>query len=137
MGSPTSELALTTSHLRINLPDLPKRSSYMLVPESNNWLGYPSPPLHHSTVRYRNINLLSIDYAFRPRLRGRLTLGGLPFPRKPWAFGEHEFHVFYRVLIPASSFPLPPAFLTNKPSTVSGALSYHHASVILSFGIIL
>jgi hypothetical protein len=31
----------------------------------------------------RNINLLSIDYAFRPRLRVRLTLGGFTFPRKP------------------------------------------------------
>ena len=31
----------------------------------------------------RNINLLSIDYAFRPRLRIRLTLGGFTFPRKP------------------------------------------------------
>ena len=31
----------------------------------------------------RNINLLSIVYAFRPRLRHRLTLGGFTFPRKP------------------------------------------------------
>ena len=31
----------------------------------------------------RNINLLSIDYAFRPRLRYRLTLRGFPFRRKP------------------------------------------------------
>jgi hypothetical protein len=31
----------------------------------------------------RNINLLSIDYAFQPRLRFRLTLGGFTFPRKP------------------------------------------------------
>ena len=31
----------------------------------------------------RNINLLSIVYAYQPRLRGRLTLGGIPFPRKP------------------------------------------------------
>ena len=31
----------------------------------------------------RNINLLSIVYAFRPRLRNRLTLGGIAFPRKP------------------------------------------------------
>ena len=31
----------------------------------------------------RNINLPSIDYAFRPRLRVRLTLGGFTFPRKP------------------------------------------------------
>ena len=31
----------------------------------------------------RNINLLSIGYAFRPGLRDRLTLGGFTFPRKP------------------------------------------------------
>ena len=36
---------------------------------------YPSPSLHQSYRWYRNINLLSIDYAFRPRLRTRLTLG--------------------------------------------------------------
>jgi hypothetical protein len=34
-------------------------------------------------ARCRNINLPSIDYAFLPRLRGRLTLGGFTFPRKP------------------------------------------------------
>src|SRR5690606_31146557 len=32
---------------------------------------------------YRNINLLSIAYAFRPRLRSRLTLSGRAFLRKP------------------------------------------------------
>ena len=37
--------------------------------------------------RYWNMNQLSIDYASRPRLRSRLTLGGLAFPRKPWAYG--------------------------------------------------
>ena len=31
----------------------------------------------------RNVDLLSIVYAFRPRLRHRLTLGGIAFPRKP------------------------------------------------------
>ena len=31
----------------------------------------------------RNVDLLSIVYAFRPRLRYRLTLGGITFPRKP------------------------------------------------------
>ena len=34
-------------------------------------------------VRCRNFNLLSIGYAFRPRLRSRLTLGGRTFPKKP------------------------------------------------------
>ena len=38
---------------------------------------------HNDKGWYRNINLLSIDYACRPRLRSRLTLGGRPFPRKP------------------------------------------------------
>ena len=45
---------------------------------------------------YRNINLLSIDYAFRPRLRIRLTLGGRTFPRKPWAFGDQDSHLVFR-----------------------------------------
>ena len=31
----------------------------------------------------RNINLLPIDYAFLPRLRGRLTLSRLALDRKP------------------------------------------------------
>ena len=34
-------------------------------------------------VQYRNINLLSIDYDFRPRLRPRLTLRRLALLRKP------------------------------------------------------
>jgi hypothetical protein len=42
--------------------------------------------------RYRNINRSSIDYALRPRLRSRLTLGGLTFPRNPWAYGGRVFH---------------------------------------------
>ena len=40
----------------------------------------------------RNINRLSIDYALGPRLRSRLTLGGLTFPRKPCAFGGRASH---------------------------------------------
>ena len=41
-------------------------------------------PRRASTTRwYRNINLFSITYAFRPRLRDRLTLRRLTLPRKP------------------------------------------------------
>ena len=47
-------------------------------------------------VRCRNINLLSIVYAFRPQLRTRLTLGGFTFPRKPQTYGEQDFHLLYR-----------------------------------------
>ena len=47
-------------------------------------------------VRCRNINPLSIVYAFRPGLRTRLTLGGFTFPRKPQTYGEQDFHLLYR-----------------------------------------
>ena len=46
---------------------------------------YPpaSPLLSNEHRWYRNINLLSIAYAFQPRLRSRLTLSGRAFLRKP------------------------------------------------------
>ena len=37
--------------------------------------------------RCRNVHLLRFDYAFRPRLSPRLTLGGLALPRKPRVHG--------------------------------------------------
>ena len=62
--------------------------------------GWPTllrPPFAQTLARWcRNINLLSIAYALRPRLRNRLTLSRLPLPRKPWTFGEWVFHPFYR-----------------------------------------
>ena len=42
------------------------------------------------------INPLSVGYALGPRLRSRLTLGGLTFPRKPSAYGEGDSHSLYR-----------------------------------------
>src|SRR5690625_41182 len=46
---------------------------------------YPtaSPHCSNGIGWYRNINLLSIVYALRPRLRSRLTLSGRAFLRKP------------------------------------------------------
>jgi hypothetical protein len=41
---------------------------------------------------YGNINPLSIDYACRPRLRSRLTQGGLTWPWNPWSFGGRVSH---------------------------------------------
>ena len=41
-----------------------------------------------TTNRFRNINLIPIDYGFRPRLRGRLTLRGITLRRNPWIFGD-------------------------------------------------
>jgi hypothetical protein len=47
-------------------------------------------------VGYGNINPLSIDYACRPRLRPRLTLGGTAWPRNPWSIGATDSHSGYR-----------------------------------------
>ena len=54
-------------------------------------LASPDSAWAHSSG-YGNINPLSIDYACRPRLRSRLTLGGLACPRNPWSFGGGVFH---------------------------------------------
>jgi hypothetical protein len=57
---------------------------------------------------YGNINPLSIDYACRPRLRSRLTLGGLAWPRNPWSFGGGGSH---------SPFATHACILTRTAST--------------------
>src|SRR6476646_10366654 len=67
---------------------------------SSRWVGsapksqpLSNPGLGWARTRwYWNINQLCIDYALRPRLSSRLTLGGLAFPRNPWAFGGGVSH---------------------------------------------
>src|SRR4051794_10969414 len=81
---------------------------------------------------YGNINPLSIDYACRPRLRSRLTLGGLAWPRNPWSSGGGGSHsplathacILTRVASTAGSLrrftrhttlPYPPHHLATAP----------------------
>ena len=52
----------------------------------------------------RNIHLVPIDYAFRPRLRGRLTLRRLALRRNPWTFGESVSHTLCRYSCQHSHF---------------------------------
>ena len=40
----------------------------------------------------QNIHCIPIDYGFRPRLRGRLTLRRLALRRNPWTFGGSVSH---------------------------------------------
>ena len=61
--------------------------------------GQPTPGSAYEKVSLRfkvrwlrNFNRMCIDYAFRPRLSPRLTLGGRTFPRKPWIFGHYDSH---------------------------------------------
>ena len=56
---------------------------------------FPAHALHtcpHSSVMlwYRNLHLLSIDYASRPRLRPRLTQSRSALLWKPWIFGRKD-----------------------------------------------
>ncbi len=51
-----------------------------------------------------NINPVPIDYAFRPRLRGRLTLLRLALSRNPWTFGGRVSHPPYRYSCQHSRF---------------------------------
>src|SRR6476660_951006 len=96
----------TLSHLRVNNgPDLPKPSPYMLIP------GQPAPgsssllrPHFTTYKKSRNINLVPIDYALQPRLRGRLTLLRLTSCRKPGTSGVRAFHPHYRYSCQHSHF---------------------------------
>src|SRR5699024_12708514 len=67
---------------------------------------------------YRNINLLSIAYAFRPQLRSRLTLSGRAFLRNPWAFGERDSHSCFvtHTGILTSTGSMSPHALTSLPA---------------------
>ena len=66
------------------------------LPQDNHRLGslsLPRPPVGQTEAAwYRNINLLAIDYAFRPRLRSRLTLSRRTLLRNPWAIGGGDSH---------------------------------------------
>jgi hypothetical protein len=66
-----------------------------------------------TTIRPTNINVVPIDYAFLPRLRGRLTLLRLTLSRNPWSFGERVSHPLYRYSCQHSHFRY-----LQKPSRV-------------------
>src|SRR6201990_3363729 len=57
-----------------------------------------------TTYRLTNINVIPIDYAFRPRLRDRLTLRRLTLRRNPWTFGDTVFHSVCRYSCQHSHF---------------------------------
>ena len=78
----------------------------------------------HDCTSTRIINSFPISYAFQPCLRGRLTLGRLPLPRKPWVYGEQVFHLFYRYSCQHNHFP-PVQGTSQCPFCLTGTLPYH------------
>ena len=75
-------------------------------------------------IGYRNINLFSIDYASRPRLRPRLTQGGRTCPWNPWSIGVQDSHLHL-----ATHTGILTSIRSNTPygmpSTLYGTLPYH------------
>ena len=93
---------------------------------------------------YGNINPLSIDYASRPRLRPRLTQGGLAWPWNPWSSGGRVSHpafathacILTRVTSTAGSLrrftgdttlPYPSTHLDLRPKSSTGLLCECHS----------
>ena len=117
------------------------RATPTRLPQGNHRLGsrsLPRPRIGQTNATwYRNINLLAIDYAFRPRLRSRLTLSRRTLLRNPWAIGGGDSH---------PSFVTHAGILTSQASTAGfrrpfggqGTLSYRaigpKASRTRSFG---
>ena len=90
---------------------------------------FPAYAFHtcpHSSVilQYRNFNLLSIDYAFRPRLRSRLTQSGRTFLWKPWVFGAWDSHprsATHTGILSSCRSTCP----CGHASSLTGTLPYH------------
>ncbi len=94
-GSHTSLLDFGTHHA------FPLTGGFSYQSGTSRARGFPFracafPLCPHSSViqQYRNLNLLSIDYVFRPRLRSRLTQGRSALPWKPWIFGLKDSHLY-------------------------------------------
>ncbi len=63
-------------------------------------------------MKYRNINLLSINYAFQPRLRYRLTLRRLTLREETLDFRRECFSHSLSLLMSAFALLIPPAYFT-------------------------
>src|SRR5918996_638454 len=98
------------------------------LPQADHRLGSPSLPRQPlgqaDPTWYGNINPLAIDYAFRPRLRSRLTLSRRTLLRNPRAIGGEDSHL---------PFVTHAGILTSQASTARfrgrftalGTLLYH------------
>ena len=99
------------------------RTRHTRPPEGNLGFGCLASPGSAWAVlrRYGNINPLSIDYACRPRLRSRLTQGGLAWPWNPWSFGGRVSH---------PSFATHACILTRVASTAGSPRRFTHHTTL-------
>ena len=107
-----------------------------LFPGTTRRQGKSSNPLPLSssvtTCWPTNINVVPIDYAFRPRLRGRLTLRRLTLRRNPWTFGDTVFHSVCRYSCQHSHFRClqkPSRVFLHQPTERSATARYSARNV--------
>ena len=77
---------------------------------------HPRPHISGHT-RYRNLHLLSIGYASRPRLRPRLPQGRSALPWNPWIFGLEDSHLHL-----ATHSGILSSYSSTAPSGTASAL---------------
>ena len=116
---------------RICLPHSSSACTGLSFPGSS----YPSASPHFKILQCRNLHLLSIGYALRPRLRSRLTQGRSALPWKPWIFGREDSHL---------TLATHSGILSSRYSTApyrysfdaSAMLLYQCINTFLSFGVV-
>ena len=125
--SPSSLLAVAFAphHIFALTGGFAYRSAPMLVPQSIKRDRVTLSVTPSFLRGYRNIYLLSIDYACQPRLRSRLTQGGRTFPWNPEAIGVQDSHLHLathtgiltsmRSTIPYSMASMP---MERSPTTI-------------------
>jgi hypothetical protein len=123
-ASPEGSASLRHSELtrRICLPGLPSVFDRHFR-STADVASCVTPLLKRRTGSTGILNLSSITYAFRPRLRVRLTLGGRTFPRKPWDYGGRDSRPTIRYSCPHNHFHALQVRLPS-PFAAHGTLLY-------------
>ena len=119
LAPPEAELALTTRFMRNGFANPAPLRAQRIIPGSSE-----DARTRHSIEtgrECRNIHLLSIDYAFRPRLRSRLTQGRFALPWKPWVYGGQDFHLSFCYLCRHSHFATLHGCSRSRFSAVANA----------------
>ena len=104
--------------------DLPAIRLPRLHPLFRPWAHLALSVTPSQLLKYRNLCLLSIGYAFRPRLRSRLTQSGRTFLWNPWVSGAWDSHpraATHTGILSSTRSTTP----SGIASSLSGTLPYH------------
>ena len=108
-----SSFSIVLSSALVSSTYPPVSVSGTVYDEAISWNNFTAYPIHiridnlrHPShlIWSRNINLVPIDYDFRPCLRSRLNLRGLALRRNPWIFGDRVSHSVCRYSCQHSHF---------------------------------